>query len=268
MSTVVAVVTAAGSGTRLGGDGPKALVRIGEKTILEHALENLLGGVHLVQAVAVTIPAGYESTFSEAIARTRAGGVDVPVVLTVGGASRQASVYAGLQILKAQFPRLIDSETVVLVHDAARCFTPATVTERVVAAVRGGASAVVPGVPVSDTIKEVGEANPATTEEEKSEGSLGEKEDVKVEAAIRTLDRSLLRAVQTPQGFRFDELYRAHREFSQRGEEEAGSASDDATLVEAYGGPSVVVAGDAMAYKITTPRDLALAQLLRLGHDE
>lgn len=260
---VVAVFTAAGSGQRLGGNGPKALVEINGKPLLTHALENLLGQSHLIDAYAVTIPPGFDNEFSEAIRKVGGPAGEIPYTLTVGGASRQASVFAGLVALKEKFAQLIGPETVVLVHDAARCFTPEAVAGRVVAAVLAGASTAVPGLAVADTIKEIASQPANLNLAADGVGSLG-----KIEKASRTLDRSRLRAVQTPQGFRFAELLRAHEEFAERGLDEASSASDDASLVEAYGGPSVIVEGDGMAYKITTPTDLALAELLRLRHDK
>ena len=86
-----------------------------------------------------------------------------------------------------------------------------------------------------------------------------------VEVVVGTPDRSRLRAVQTPQGFAVAALMRAHKLGAARGADEALAASDDAGLVEAAGGRVVVVEGDPLALKVTTPLDLALAELLAAG---
>ena len=125
---------------------------------------------------------------------------------------------------------------VVLVHDAARALTPPGMIARVVRAVVGGSDAVIPVVAVADTIKEVS-------------GTV----------VTGTPDRSSLRAVQTPQGFRLPLLRRAYEEHFGRPADEALHATDDASLVERLGEPVHVVQGDPMAFKVTTPLDLALA---------
>jgi 2-C-methyl-D-erythritol 4-phosphate cytidylyltransferase len=158
---------------------------------------------------------------------TRAAGPsserEVPVRVVAGGAQRGDSVAAGLA---AHSP---DVE-VVLVHDAARCLTPVAVFDRVIAAVRSGAPAVVPGLAVVDTIKDVDETG----------------------TVVGTPDRQRLRAIQTPQGFRRDVLVRAHAVPS--------AATDDAALVERLGERVLVVDGAPEALKITTPADLDTAR--------
>ena len=134
---------------------------------------------------------------------------------------------------------------VVIVHDAARALTPPEVTQRVIAAVRAGHEAVVPALPVTDTVKEV------------EPREAGEPEPV-----VATPRRVRLRAVQTPQGFETGALVAAHRAGAERAADESLAASDDAGLVEACGGRVVVVAGDERSMKVTTPMDLALAELL------
>ncbi len=173
---------------------------------------------------------------------TRTSGVGTTVEIVSGSPhSRQASVALGLAAALAAVPQA----DVVIVHDAARALTPPEVTRRVVAAVRAGHEAVVPALPVTDTVKEV------------EAGETGEPEPV-----VGTPQRARLRAVQTPQGFRTDTLVAAHRAGAERAGDEALAASDDAGLVEACGGSVVVVAGDERAMKVTTPMDLALAELL------
>jgi 2-C-methyl-D-erythritol 4-phosphate cytidylyltransferase len=137
----------------------------------------------------------------------------------VGGATRSDSVRAGLDAVP-------DDADVVVVHDAARPAARASMFEAVIAAVRAGADAAIPGVPVTDTIKRV-------------DGQV----------VVDTLDRSTLVAVQTPQAFAAAALRAAHAD--------AGDATDDAALVERRGGRVVVVPGDASNRKLTTPDDVA-----------
>lgn len=162
---------------------------------------------------------------------------DVGTRLTVvpGGDSRRDSVAAALKAL----PPDVD---IVLVHDAARCLTPAEIFKAVTAAVAQGAGAVVPVVPVSDTIKQIRD-----------------------ERVIATPERSTLRAVQTPQGFRRVVLERAHSVAPGAG----GEVTDDAGMAESIGCPVVVVPGHDEAFKITQPLDLVLAEAVvrrRAGH--
>jgi 2-C-methyl-D-erythritol 4-phosphate cytidylyltransferase len=222
-----AIVAAAGRGERLGAEIPKALREVGGEPLLVHAVRGLWrsGDVHLV---VVAAPPGSASEVADLL-RTAVPGAVTRVV--DGGAARQQSVAAALAAL--------DPDTdVVLVHDAARAFTPPEVVRRVVQAVRSGDAAAVPVLPVTDTIKQVGG-------------------DDSVEA---TVDRTRLRAVQTPQGFRREVLERAHREC-------AGAATDDAGLVEALGEQVTTVPGSDEAFKVTRPLDLLLAEALLRSRD-
>ncbi|BCB85604.1 hypothetical protein Psuf_029170 [Phytohabitans suffuscus] len=149
-----------------------------------------------------------------------------PVIVVAGGAERQESVAAAL----AAVPRGPD---IILVHDAARALAPSALVESVAAAVRAGSAAVIPVLPVVDTVKEV---------------------DAKG-VVLGTVDRSVLRAVQTPQGFRRSILAAAHASA-------AASLTDDAGLVEKQGVPVTCVPGHEHALKITRPFDLAVAELL------
>ncbi|MGC5628251.1 2-C-methyl-D-erythritol 4-phosphate cytidylyltransferase [Georgenia sp. Z1344] len=243
MTRVHCVLVAAGSGTRLGARGPKALVELGGEPLLVHALRGLaLAGV--LDSVIVVAPVDRTDHVRGLASATLAehgyrGGVDV----TAGGATRQASVVAGLAALDTLANP--DDDDVVLVHDAARCLTPTDQVRRVVDAVRAGHGAVVPAVPVTDTLKRV--ADPV----------LGG-----VEPVVATVDRSELRAVQTPQGFTIGVLRSAHETGAHRAGDEALAASDDAGLVEALGGPVAVVAGSTAALKVTTPFDLRVAELV------
>lgn len=236
----VAVLTAAGSGTRLGAGGPKALVKVGRQSLLRRAAVGLLSS-GVVDCVVVTAPPDDVEAFRADLADL-GGGARVEVVAG-SSASRQASVALGLQAALEALP----GAGVVLVHDAARALTPPQVIQRVVEAVRAGHAAVVPALPVTDTIKEVAPASAG-----------GEQ----VEPVVGTAARERLRAVQTPQGFATPVLLEAHRLGAGRAGQEAVAAPDDACLVEAAGGSVVVVPGDELAMKVTTPKDLALAEVL------
>jgi 2-C-methyl-D-erythritol 4-phosphate cytidylyltransferase len=215
-STVAAILVAAGSGQRLGADVPKAFVQVGDRTLLEHAVRRFTGH-RGVDTVVVVAPAAHVTRAAELTA--------VPVV--AGGAERQDSVAAGLAALP------YDAEF-VLVHDVARPFVPDAVIDAVIAALRGGAVAVVPVVPIHDTVRRLDD-----------DGALD-----------GIVDRARLAAVQTPQGFRREVIAVAH-------EGAAGVvATDDAALVEASGHRVVAVAGDDRAFKITTPLDLAYARTM------
>jgi 2-C-methyl-D-erythritol 4-phosphate cytidylyltransferase len=172
--------------------------------------------------------------------------ITVPWEVVPGGRTRQESVSIGLAALAAACPGT--APDVVLVHDAARPFAPPALVARIVDAVRQGYSAVIPGYAVTDTMKLVAPALDAA--------GTGP------ELVAGTADRTSLRAVQTPQGFTWDLLVRAHAAGEERARSEETAATDDASLVEAVGETVWVVEGDVAALKITTPHDLAVAELL------
>jgi 2-C-methyl-D-erythritol 4-phosphate cytidylyltransferase len=211
------IIPAAGRGERLGASVPKALVRLGDKSLLEHALTNALAA-RVVDSAVVAAPADQVDQI-----RRLLSSVPDDVTVVVGGATRRESVSAALSAVP-------DDVDAVLVHDAARCLTPPSVFAAVVDAIAAGAGAVVPVVPVADTIKEVHD-----------------------DLVTATPDRSALRAVQTPQGFTREVLRRAHTEAT-------GDATDDAGMVEQLGIPVRTVAGSPHAFKITGPLDLTLAE--------
>ncbi|UZN04042.1 2-C-methyl-D-erythritol 4-phosphate cytidylyltransferase [Cellulomonas sp. S1-8] len=243
--TIAAVLTAAGSGSRLGRELPKAVVPVAGTPLVVHAARALLAarasdGTGVTQLV-VTAPAAHLdaiATLVGAVVDDASGDVRLDVV--GGGRTRQESVAAGLA-------ELLDDVDVVLVHDAARPFAPPELVSRVVDAVRAGHAAVVPGLPVVDTVKRVGAG------------------DRTGRPVIETVPRADLVAVQTPQGFARDVLERAHAVGWGRGAHEATAASDDAGLVEATGVAVWVVPGDERAAKVTTARDLLVAQALTTG---
>ena len=196
--------------------------------ILGHALRGVLSSPCVAEVVVVAPAARRAEAEVLAADVCREAGSDAVVTVVVGGAARGDSVAAGLAALAPEVE-------VVLVHDAARCLTPVAVFGRVIAAVAAGAVAVVPGTVVVDTIKQVDESG----------------------LVVATPERSTLRAVQTPQGFRRDVLERAHAVSS--------AATDDAGLVERLGERVLVVEGDAHAFKVTTPGDLEAAARILAG---
>lgn len=210
--------------------------------MITHAARGLAGS-GVVDTLVVTAPPGRTAEMRAAV-----GSLAIDVRVVDGGGTRQASVAAGLALAGPD----VD---VVLVHDAARPLAPPGLVERVVAAVRSGHRAVVPGTPVTDTIKRV------TSDAGDPSGRPVPGEQV-VERVVETPDRGALRAVQTPQGFERGLLQRAHAEGAARAAAEHLAATDDAGLVEALGEPVHVVAGDPAALKITTEADLARVALM------
>lgn len=242
MAKVYVVLTAAGSGTRLGARVPKALVTLQGIPLLTWALQGLQQS-EAVDAVCVTAPSEYVAEFSD-LATDRS----FPVSVTAGGASRQASVLAGLETLEAQYDP--DDDAIILVHDAARCLTPPELIRFLVEAVDADRPAVIPGLPVTDTIKEI--------------GSTRGRADMSV--IVGTPNRANLRQIQTPQAFRWNVLWEAHQAAKNLGQNEENSATDDSILVEELGIPVLVCPGSPLAMKITTEEDLETAErIIRRG---
>ena len=212
--TSAAIIAGAGMGHRLGADIPKALIQIDGVTLIERAFAALSP---VVDEIVITAPAGYEDQFRAIVG-------DSATVIT-GGVLRSDSVNVALKSLSP-------STKYVLVHDAARALATSELAERVLHGLTSGESAVIPALSVVDTIKEVDR-----------------------DGYVRsTPDRSILRAVQTPQGFSVEVLKRAH--------EASEDATDDAALVEALGVKVKTIPGEARAMKITNPEDIAIAVTL------
>lgn len=218
------IIVAAGSGTRLDGGGPKAFVEIEGRTILRHALE----GVSAAQPmqIVVVVPTGFEDVAADELRSALGDRADLGSVV-VGGSTRQDSVAAGLAALT-------DHIGIVLVHDAARALTPAALIDAVAAAVTTDAG-VIPALAIVDTLKRV-------------DG----------DAVIEAVDRSVLAAAQTPQGFPRATLEAAYGRAAASGEE----YTDDAALFAAAGGAVRRIPGAERAFKITTPSDLERARML------
>jgi 2-C-methyl-D-erythritol 4-phosphate cytidylyltransferase len=181
--------------------------------LLFHAVERLRAAA-IVDLIVVAVPAGCEESVA----------AELSVLTVTGGATRQDSVRAALMALPPE-------TDIVLVHDAARPLAPVELIEAVAAAVRAGAPAVVPGLPVDDTVKRIDSHA----------------------RVVETPPRRFLRAIQTPQGFTRELLERAHQL-------QAPEATDDAGLVELLGEPVLVIPGSPDAFKITRPEDLARAE--------
>ncbi|GAB4100972.1 2-C-methyl-D-erythritol 4-phosphate cytidylyltransferase [Sinomonas halotolerans] len=241
-AALAVVIVAAGSGTRLGYGVPKALVPLGGAPLLLHALRGV-AGASVARQICVAVPAGDTELGGLCRSFAEEYGPDAPLITVVeGGATRADSVRAALAALEPGTER-------VLVHDAARPLAPSDVFHRVADALERGAHAVIPAVPVSDTIKST-----APTE--------GDAAAIAGEVVTGTAVREQLRAVQTPQGFDAGTLTRAHELASGWPEEQAAGITDDAMLVESLGVPVYVVPGDLRALKITTPTDYVLAEAL------
>jgi 2-C-methyl-D-erythritol 4-phosphate cytidylyltransferase len=223
VTNTVAVVPAAGSGQRLAAGVPKAFFHLDGRTLVERAVSCLLeSGV--VDRVVVAVPADRTGQAKLILGRE--------ATIVPGGANRGESVGRALAaVAEAQQPSF------VLVHDAARPLTPPGLVVRVVEALRAGYSAVVPALPLSDTVKAV-DANGVV---------------------LGTPERAGLRAVQTPQGFATELLLRAYQ---RAGEVTGVDFTDDASMVEHIGGQVQVVDGDPLAFKITTQWDILLAQAI------
>ena len=213
--SVWAILVAAGRGERLGLEQPKAFAKLGEDPLLAEPLRRL-DESDWIDAIVIVAPPGWEEPailLAEELACSKVH------ACVAGGETRTDSVRAGLAEVR-------DDALVVLVHDAARPLLPEEVIERVLAPLSEGWDGAVPGLPVSDTLKRVGPDG----------------------AALETVPRDSLYAVQTPQAFLADALRRAVAG--------GGEATDCAGLVEAAGGRVKVVEGDSRLLKVTTADDL------------
>ena len=225
--SVTALIVAAGRGQRTGEPLPKQYVSYAGKPILFHTVQRFLRHP-LVDAVQVVIHPSDRPLYDEAVA-----GLDLPVPID-GGETRQGSVLNGLSQLEgANTPALI------LIHDAARLFVGDDTITRVVEAL-SNVDAVVPVIPVSDTVKQVD----------------GDK-------ITATMDRETLRRAQTPQGFDFSKILAAHRAL-----EDTEVVTDDAAIAEAAGMSVATVDGESANIKITDPQDVAYLRMLERANTE
>jgi 2-C-methyl-D-erythritol 4-phosphate cytidylyltransferase len=209
---VAAIIPAAGSGVRLGADVPKAFLELGGLSLLTRSA---LAMSAVADVLIVAAPADSLGEASSQLAQ-----VDAEIHVVAGGEHRQESVANALRMVP-------EDVSIVLVHDAARPLVPIEVTQNIVAAIRSGAKAAIPVLPLVDTIKRVNNQG----------------------IAIETVDRNQLRRVQTPQGFD-----RATLDLAYQNPEVV--ATDDAGLMDALGIAVVTVAGDERSLKITTMSDV------------
>ncbi|WP_119066813.1 2-C-methyl-D-erythritol 4-phosphate cytidylyltransferase [Rubrobacter indicoceani] len=222
---VIALVLAGGLGSRMG--RPKQFIDLLGRPALAYTLDAFERSPEVGRIYAV----GDARRVSEL---AYAGGISKYAGCALPGESRSHSTKNGLALLGEE-----PSDSVVLVHDGCRCLVSETLIGRVAGSL-DGAEGVIPAVPVSDTIK---------TADANGDGD---------EFVARTVDRSNLRAVQTPQGFRLEVL----REIFSSSEELLDSATDDASLIERTGGRVRIVRGEKDNIKLTTPEDLILAEAI------
>ena len=214
---VCVIIPAAGSGERFGATIPKALVQVVGRTLIEHAVANMSP---VATQIIVAAPAGYVNQI-----RTFFGD---SVEVIEGGATRTQSV-------KLALAKVDEDIEYVLVHDAARSLASTELANRVIRELIKGEKAVIPVMPVSDTIKRIDKDGYVT----------------------KTYNRSKLRAVQTPQGFLHGTLIAAHKSKS--------DATDDAGLIEELGYPVKTIDGEERALKITRTEDLETATKYLIG---
>ena len=221
MSDVLAaIVLAAGSSSRMGGED-KLWADLDGTPVIGHALRGMTG-VNGLDVLVIVCPEDRHAAFSALLPERP----DLDVRCVEGGERRQDSVAAGIAITpEADW---------YLVHDGARPLVTAELAASVLAAARVDGAAV-PGLAIADTLKRVGI----------SEGSI--------ERVVETVDRSSLRAVQTPQAFAGDLLREAHATVHD-------GVTDDASMVEALGRPVAIVEGDPANLKVTRPADLLIAR--------
>jgi 2-C-methyl-D-erythritol 4-phosphate cytidylyltransferase len=220
---VWAVVVAAGSGERLGAEHPKAFVAFGEDPLIAASV-SALDDHPAIDGIVLVVPEGWEERATFMADDIGAGKASIAVP---GGATRSDSVAAGVAEVPAD-------AAIILVHDAARPLVPAELIDRVLGGFADGADGVIPVLTIDDTVKRVDAAG----------------------RVLETLDRSELRAVQTPQAFLADVFRRAVAA------DDRATGTDCASLVERAGGTIATVAGDPRAMKITTRADLERAEKL------
>ena len=227
MPNVAAVIVAAGRGLRAGGKDPKQFRQLGGEMMLSRTLSQFMNHGH-VQAVLPVIHADDGALYRDAVAGLSGKDLLEP---TFGGATRQASVLAGLEALQRHQP------DIVLIHDAARPFVTADLITRAIAAAEQSGAAI-PALAVTDTVKTVD-----------AQGLVD-----------KTLDRNALRLVQMPQSFNYARLLDAHRRAKAAGRDDF---TDDAALAEWAGMKVSTFAGEPGNIKVTTPEDFARSEAMQ-----
>lgn len=225
-SAIALLVVAGGRGSRAGEGLPKQYRPLEGRTVLACTLSALRAAAPEA-ALKVVIHADDAVLYAQSVAELPEGERARLLAPAIGGATRQDSVRNGLEALAQE-----TAAEIVLIHDAARPFVDAPLIARAIAAAREHGAAA-PGLPLADTVKEIDGAG----------------------VVVATPDRARLRAVQTPQSFRFDLILDAHRKAAAGGRE----FTDDAMIAEAAGHPVYIFAGDPANFKLTTPEDFARA---------
>ena len=228
MTDVAAIVVAAGQGTRFGSDIPKQLLLLQNRPLIVHALERLQNASVISQIIIVAGKDWVPYLGREIVGRYN---FDKISAIVPGGKERQDSVFAGLQALPTP-------HEIVIVHDAVRPLFSLNLLDRVINGCNNF-DACVPGLPSRDTVKRI-------------DG----------DRIVETMPRESLRLVQTPQAFRYQTLLQA---FEQATSENFYS-TDEAALVEKFGGHVGWVEGEETNLKITTPRDLQIAEIFFAKH--
>ena len=219
------LVPAAGAGRRIGATINKQYLELGDRPILAHTLARL-AALPEVATIRVIVPAAECDYCREEVVARYA--LEKVAGVVAGGAERQDSVRNGLLACAAA------ADDLVMIHDGVRPFFPvAAISELLALANRDGAALL--AIPAQDTIKEAAAGK-----------------------VVRTLERSRLWQVQTPQAFRGEVIRSAH----QKAQAAGFFGTDDASLVEWCGGEVAIVTGSPYNFKITTPADLALARAL------
>lgn len=219
---IAVVLVAAGRGERLGADKPKAFVELAGRTLISHSLENIVAVANLVQVI-VAVPKELIAEANQLVSAHHL--TDVSFAVVAGGRTRQESISLALQNLDSQV-------AVVLVHDAARALAPTELFDRVASRVRETKGAVIPALPVVDTVKRISD-----------------------DLILETVDRESLVSAQTPQGFLAAELTEVYAAAQ-------AEFTDDAALFQSFGKSVSHISGTRRAFKITTPEDLTSAELL------
>lgn len=225
MSGIAVLIVAAGRGERAGGPVPKQYAPLLGKPILRWSIEAFAGHPK-VSTIQVAVGPDQDAVYAEATAGLA---LLAPIV---GGTTRQESVRRGLEALAPAAP------DIVLIHDAARPLVSPAVIDGVIAALEAGSDGAIPLLAVADTLK-------------RSDGGKWS-----------TVPRDGLHRAQTPQGFKFAKILRAHRHYA------AQEVTDDMALAELAALHITAVAGEESNMKVTEPKDFALAEMhlrARLG---
>lgn len=233
---VYALVLAAGKGTRLGGDENKVFRAVGGRSILERSVDVFVKCSDIDHIVIVAD----EDEIHRVNCMIEESFPGEPIYVVKGGSSRQESALSGLLSIERLFVSLATSDPVrriVLIHDAARCFLPRELVTDLIDTIRNHYVGVAPAIAVTDTIRLTDERGDTITQ---------------------TLPRRRLVAMQTPQGADFDIMLKA----ALVAKEEGALVTDDLELLTRIGYPVRLVQGDDRNLKITTPRDLIIAEAM------